>query len=157
MSKSLGNFFTVREVLPTLRHPEVMRYFLLVEPLSRADQLFDWSSSSRRTSALNRIYTALRDVPTACSRRASEHTTRFHEAMDDDFNTPEALAVLQTLTREINTARDAGKNQRTAALAAELRALAGVLGLAQLEPADWFRRSEQTAGRSASSTPTSSS
>ncbi len=139
MSKSLGNFFTVREVLPKLRHPEVMRYFLLasqyrgpinysIEPLEQAD------------IQLNRIYTALRDLPTDVALHPGEHTTRFIEVMDDDFNTPEALAVLQTLTREINTARDAGRERQAATLGAELRALAGVLGLAQLDPTEWFTR-----------------
>jgi cysteinyl-tRNA synthetase len=140
MSKSLGNFFTVRDVLPKLRHPEVMRYFLLssqyrgpinysTEPVEQAD------------IQLNRIYTALRDLPADATAPLGEHTTRFKEAMDDDFNTPEALAVLQTLTREINTARDAGKMGQAAALGAELRLLAGVLGLGQLDPNEWFTRS----------------
>ncbi|HVY80885.1 MAG TPA: cysteine--tRNA ligase [Steroidobacteraceae bacterium] len=144
MSKSLGNFFTVREVLPKVRHPEVMRYFLLashyrgpinysIEPLEQAD------------IQLNRLYTALRDLPTDAPASFGPHTTRFIEAMDDDFNTPEALAVLQTLTREINTARDAGKMTQAAALGAELRVLAGVLGLAQLDPEVWFRSSSHVA------------
>jgi cysteinyl-tRNA synthetase len=142
MSKSLGNFFTVRDMLPKLRHPEVMRYFLLssqyrgpinysTEPIEQADV------------QLNRIYTALRDLPTdvAAPSGGSEHTKRFIEVMDDDFNTPEAFAVLQMLTREINSARDAGKHQQAAALGAELRALAGVLGVGQIDPAEWFTRS----------------
>jgi cysteinyl-tRNA synthetase len=141
MSKSLGNFFTVRDVLPKLRHPEVMRYFLLssqyrgpinysIEPVEQADV------------QLNRIYTALRDLPTDVAAPSdSEHTKRFIEVMDDDFNTPEAFAVLQMLTREINSARDAGKHKQAAALGAELRALAGVLGVGQIDPAEWFTRS----------------
>jgi cysteinyl-tRNA synthetase len=59
--------------------------------------------------------------------------------MDDDFNTPEALAVLQGLVREVNAARAAGDAHRTASLAAELRGLAGVLGLGQLTAEQWFR------------------
>lgn len=141
MSKSLGNFFTVRDVLPKLRHPEVMRYFLLssqyrgpinysTEPVEQADV------------QLNRIYTALRDLPKDVpAPKDGEHTKRFIEVMDDDFNTPEAFAVLQMLTREINTARDAGKQNQAAALGAELRALAGVLGIGQIDPEEWFKRS----------------
>jgi cysteinyl-tRNA synthetase len=141
MSKSLGNFFTVRDVLPRLRHPEVMRYFLLssqyrgpinysTEPVEQADV------------QLNRIYTALRDLPADVPAPSDgEHTKRFIEVMDDDFNTPEAFAVLQMLTREINSARDAGKHQRAAELGAELRALAAVLGVGQIDPAEWFTRS----------------
>jgi cysteinyl-tRNA synthetase len=140
MSKSLGNFFTVRDVLPKLRHPEVMRYFLLAshyrgpinystEPLEQAD------------IQLNRIYTALRDLPTYVSASQGEYTKRFQTAMDDDFNTPEALAVLQTLTREINSARDIGKHRLAAEHGTELRTLATVLGVGQLDPAEWFKRS----------------
>ena len=154
MSKSLGNFFTVREVLPKLRHPEVMRYFLLAsqyrgpinystEPLEQAD------------IQLNRIYTALRDLPTDMPAPLGEYTTRFKEAMDDDFNTPEALAVLQTLTREINTARDAGKMRQAAALGAELRTLAGVLAVGQLDPEVWFRSSSSLSSKSLQSGVTS--
>ena len=143
MSKSLGNFFTIRETLKTVRDPEVIRYFVLSShyrgPLNYSTDQLDHADV-----ALNRIYTALRDVPAPPEAVTGEHTARFQEVMDDDFNTPEALAVLQNMTREINTARHAGKNQKTAALAAELRSLAGVLGLAQLAPADWFRRSKQT-------------
>jgi cysteinyl-tRNA synthetase len=64
--------------------------------------------------------------------------------MDDDFHTPGALAVLQTLARTINIARQAGENKKAALLAAELRSLTGVLGIAQLEPADWFRSSRNS-------------
>jgi cysteinyl-tRNA synthetase len=138
MSKSLGNFFTVRDVLAKLRHPEVMRYFLLSShyrgPINySADQL------EQADAALNRIYTALRDLPTDVAYVAGEHTKRFHDVMDDDFNTPEAIAVLQTLTREINTARDAKKDKLAATLGAELRRLAGVVGLGELDPAEWFK------------------
>jgi cysteinyl-tRNA synthetase len=59
--------------------------------------------------------------------------------MDDDFNTPEALAVLQNILREMNSVRDAGDAPRVAALGAELRALAGVLGLLQVPVAEWAR------------------
>ncbi len=139
MSKSLGNFFTVREVLRKLRHPEVLRYFILqshyrgpinysLDPLEQAD------------AALGRIYTALRDLPSVPAT-ASEYTARFHEVMDDDLNTPEALALFQRMTREINSARDRGKHAKAAELGAELRALASVLGLLRVDPAEWFRRS----------------
>jgi cysteinyl-tRNA synthetase len=140
MSKSLNNFFTVRDVLAKLRHPEVMRYFLLSShyrgPINfSADQL------EQADAALNRIYTALRDLPTDEPAPLGEHMKRFHESMDDDFNTPEALAVLQVLTREINTARDAKKPALAASLGAELRYLAGVLGIAQVPLEEWFRSS----------------
>jgi cysteinyl-tRNA synthetase len=145
MSKSLGNFFTVREVLPRLRHPEVMRYFLLSSqyrgPISYSPDQLDQADA-----ALNRIYTALRDLPAAAPPARGQHTARFHEAMDDDFNTPEAFAVLQMLAREINSARAAGQEASAAVLGAELRALAGVLGLVRLDPAEWFRTGRPSAG-----------
>ena len=140
MSKSLGNFFTVREVLGKLRHPEVMRYFLLSSQY-RGPINYSVEQLEQADAGLNRIYTALRDLPVSAETPRGDHTKRFHEVMDDDFNTPEALAVLQTLTREINTARDAGKNQLAAVLGVELRELAAVLGLGNLDPAEWFRRS----------------
>jgi len=143
MSKSLGNFFTVREVLPKLRHPEVMRYFLLSSQY-RGPINYSVEQLEQADVGLNRIYTALRDLPVSEETPRGDHTRRFHEVMDDDFNTPEALAVLQTLTREINTARDAGKNQLAAVLGVELRALAAVLGLGKLDPAEWFTRSAST-------------
>jgi cysteinyl-tRNA synthetase len=137
MSKSLGNFFTLREVLPVLRHPEVLRFFVLSShyrgPINYSLELLEQADA-----ALGRIYTALRDLPLVTAA-PGEHSARFLESMDDDFNSPEALAVLQTLTREVNLARDAGATARAAALAAELRALGQVLGLLTLEPAQWFR------------------
>ena len=138
MSKSLGNFFTVREVFAKLRHPEVMRYFLLSShyrgPINYAPDLLEQADS-----ALNRIYTALRDLPTDVEPPLGAHTREFHAAMDDDFNTPEALAVVQMLTREINTARDAKKNELAATLGAELRYLTGVLGIGGVDPEAWFK------------------
>jgi cysteinyl-tRNA synthetase len=137
MSKSLGNFFTVREVLPRLRHPEVLRYFILSSHY-RGPINYSLEQLEQADSALTRIYTALRDLP-AVPAVQSGYSARFTEVMDDDFNTPEAIAVLQTMTREINSAKAAADQARAAALAAELRALGGVLGLAQVVPEEYFR------------------
>ncbi len=68
-----------------------------------------------------------------------EHRGRFEESLDDDFNTPEALAVLQGLARELNGARARGAGAAVTALAAELRRLAALLGLLRLPPEQWFR------------------
>lgn len=144
MSKSLGNFFTLREVLPTLRHPEVLRYFVLSSHY-RGPINYSLDQLAQADAALGRLYTALRDLPPK-SVGAGEHIARFHEAMDDDFNTPEALAVLQTLSRAVNSARDAGDAPRAARLAAELKGLAGVVGLLGVEPAQWFRLAKGGAG-----------
>jgi cysteinyl-tRNA synthetase len=137
MSKSLGNFFTVREVLPKLRHPEVLRYFILSSHY-RGPINYSLEQLEQADSALLRIYTALRDLPVVAAAD-SEHSARFREVMDDDFNTPEAIAVLQNITREVNSAKAAGQEAKAAALAAELRSLGGVLGLAQVDPQVWAR------------------
>jgi cysteinyl-tRNA synthetase len=137
MSKSLGNFFTVRDVLPTLRHPEVLRFFFLMSHY-RGPINYSLEQLEQADAALRGIYTALRDVPVILTVE-SEYTARFHEVMDDDLNTPEAIAILQRMTREINLAKDTGKERKAAALSAELRSLAGVLGIITLDPAQWFR------------------
>src|SRR5215469_7233644 len=137
MSKSLGNFFTVRDVLPVLRHPEVLRFFFLMSHY-RGPINYSLDQLEQSDAALRGIYTALRDVPKVPAV-ATEYTERFHEVMDDDFNTPEAIAVLQRMTREINLAKDTGKERKAAALSAELRVLGGVLGIMTLEPEQWFR------------------
>ena len=137
MSKSLGNFFTLRDVLGTLRHPEVLRYFFLSShyhgPIN-----YSLGQLEQADAALTRIYTALRGLPAAAAVPGTG-SALFHESMDDDFNTPEALAVLQGLAREINTAKDAGDVARAAALGAELTALGGVLGLLAVPAEEWFR------------------
>jgi cysteinyl-tRNA synthetase len=137
MSKSLGNFFTLREVLKSLRHPEVLRYFFLSShyrgPINYAPAQLEQADA-----ALGRLYTALRDLAPVPGREGAS-TQRFLAVMDDDFNTPEALAVLQSLAGEVNSARDAGDARTAAQLAAELTSLGGVLGLLGVPAAEWFR------------------
>jgi cysteinyl-tRNA synthetase len=148
MSKSLGNFFTVREVMPKLR-PEVMRAFVLSSHY-RGPINYTEENLRQADAALSRLYLSLRDVPPAAVSPATDWTGRFRAAMDDDFNTPEALAVLQSLARELNTAKAAGQDAAAGALAAELRSLAGILGILAYEPGEWLaRRSVLTAGESA--------
>ena len=143
MSKSLGNFFTVRDVLPTLRHPEVLRFFLLSSHY-RGPINYSYEQLQQADAALGRIYTALRELPEVPAS-AGDFTAGFHESMDDDFNTPEALAVLQGLTREMNGARDAGNLELAAQLGAELRSLGAVLGLLSVPAAQWFRLAKPAA------------
>jgi len=143
MSKSLGNFFTLREVLPRLRHAEVLRYFLLSSHY-RGPINYSLDQLEQADAALGRLYTALRDLP-LLAPSPSEYGERFQEAMDDDFNTPEALAVLQTLAHEVNTAKAAGVHQRAAALGAELTALGQVLGLFAMPAEQWFRLAKPAA------------
>ena len=137
MSKSLGNFFTVREVLPTLRHPEVLRYFVLSSHY-RGPINYSLEQLEQADAALQRLHLALRALPEAAPADGP-YAERFQAAMDDDFNTPEALAVLQTLAREVNAARDAGDGARAASLGALLRALGGVLGLFTVPSEQWLR------------------
>ncbi len=140
MSKSLGNFFTVREVLPKLRHPEVLRYFVLASHY-RGPINYSLEQLEQADAALQRLYLALRG-PAQAAPANSPRMQQFHAAMDDDFNTPEALAVLQALAREINTARDAGDAARAAARVGELRRLGGVLGLLGEDAEQWLRRAK---------------
>ena len=123
MSKSLGNFFTLREIL-TKFDAEVVRFFLLRShyrsPLNHSDAHLEDARG-----ALTRLYTALKGVPVSTSSVDWEepHAKRFKAAMDDDFGTPEAIAVLFELANKINRA---GREK-----AGQLRALGGVLGLLQ--------------------------
>src|SRR5580700_8095572 len=94
MSKSLGNFFTIREALKIVRDPEVIRYFILSSHY-RSPLNYSLEQLTQATAALERIYSALRDVEPARPAPVSHYTEAFRAAMDDDFNTPEAVAVLQ--------------------------------------------------------------
>jgi cysteinyl-tRNA synthetase len=131
MSKSLGNFFTVREVLAKF-DPEVVRFFILRahyrSPLNYSDVHLEDAKN-----ALARLYTALKDHQKEEAKVdwSEAHARRFKEAMDDDFGTPEAVAVLFDLATRIN----AGDK----ALAPQLRALGGVLGLLQRESGQFLQ------------------
>ncbi|MFO1205271.1 MAG: cysteine--tRNA ligase [Burkholderiales bacterium] len=132
MSKSLGNFFTVREVLKKFA-PEVVRFFMLRahyrSPLNYSDQhLVDAKLS------LTRLYTALKDIPAPDLDIdwSEPRAQRFKAAMDDDFNTPEALAVLFEIASDLNRSR----SSQDAAL---LKALGGVLGLLQQDPPSFLQ------------------
>jgi cysteinyl-tRNA synthetase len=131
MSKSLGNFFTIREVLEKY-HPEVVRY-LLVSSHYRSPINYSEDSLREAKGALERFYNALKGLPNVAPAGGEAFVERFAAAMDDDFNSPEACAVLFELAREINRLRDTDL-QAAAGLAARLKELAGVLGVLQLEP-----------------------
>ena len=141
MSKSLGNFFTVREVLPHLRHPEVLRYFLVASHY-RGPINYTLENLQQADATLGGLYNALRGAP-AGALPADVETWRddFRAAMDDDFNTPKALAVLQRLARELNEAKAQGDTclARVGELVAVFRELSGVLGICQLDAEQWFR------------------
>ncbi|MBA4502162.1 cysteine--tRNA ligase [Marinobacterium marinum] len=133
MSKSLGNFFTIRDVLQHY-NPEVVRYFLSsVHYRSYIDYSED--SLKEAQSALERFYQALASVEAAESGAAldNDFELRFCEAMDDDFNTPRALAVLFELVSELNKAVREGCGDAPQ-LAAQLKRLAGMIGLLEQSP-----------------------
>ena len=131
MSKSLGNFFTIREVLEKY-HPEVVRY-LLVSSHYRSPINYSEDSLKEAKGALERFYNALKGLPKVAAAGAETFVERFSAAMDDDFNAPEACAVLFEMAREINRLRETDL-PAAAGLAARLRELAGALGVLQLEP-----------------------
>ena len=136
MSKSLGNFFTLRGVLEHFP-AEAVRCFMLSShyrsPLNYSEDHLQQADSSVR-----RLYTALRGLDAGEGALEEEWIARFRAAMDDDFNTPEAVSVLFDLAHEINRTRAADPD-RARALAATLRSLGGVLGLLGADPDAWLR------------------
>ncbi|MEQ1674081.1 MAG: cysteine--tRNA ligase, partial [Candidatus Nitrotoga sp.] len=158
MSKSLGNFFTIREVLEKYK-PEVVRYFIL-RAHYRSQLNYSDAHLNDAKSALTRLYTALKFAPSpppegqrtnppspvgrgaggegARERSASTidwnspHARRYKAAMDDDFNTPEAMAILFELANKAN-------RTQSAEAAAQLKALGGVLGLLQDDPTEFLQ------------------
>jgi cysteinyl-tRNA synthetase len=148
MSKSLGNFFTTREVLAKIKHPEVLRFFLLSSHY-RGPMNYSPPQLEQSEAALTRLYLALRDMPVYGGElhTSSAATAAFAEAMDDDFNTPEAIAVLQGLARDLNTERAAkGDSSKARELASELRALGGVLGILGDDPGKFLRSAAAVTG-----------
>jgi cysteinyl-tRNA synthetase len=143
MSKSLGNFFTIRTVLKQY-DAEVVRFFILRahyrSPLNYSDKHLDDARQS-----LARLYTALKAVPVApvAIDWDEAHARRFRAALDDDFNTPEACAVLFDLASEVNRAK-------SASLAGQLRGLARLMGLLNRDPQVFLQSAPSEAGEGAS-------
>jgi cysteinyl-tRNA synthetase len=153
MSKSLGNFFTIREAFKVVRDPEVIRYFFLSSHY-RGPLNYSLEQLDQADAALTGIYTALRGQYALEETRASEHTRAFTAAMDDDFNTPLALAKLKSLARALNVAQANGHAAEAAALAAELRGLGGVLGLLRLNAEEWLKKPKPAHALTAGATAT---
>ena len=133
MSKSLGNFFTIRDVLKQY-DPEVVRFFILRahyrSPLNYSDTHLDDAKG-----ALTRLYTTLKNTPAAefaLSENANDYTRRFFAAMDDDFGTVEAVAVLFELANEVN-------KTNSTELAGCLKALGGIIGLLQRDAVEFLQ------------------
>ncbi|MDC8803723.1 cysteine--tRNA ligase [Halomonas pacifica] len=136
MSKSLGNFFTIREVLAH-HDPEVVRY-LLVASHYRSPINYAPESLSEARKSLERFYNALDGVEAQEGEVDGGYQARFGAAMDDDFNSPEAVSVLFELARELNRAKKEAPAEAPA-LAFALKRLASVLGLLQQEPAAFLK------------------
>lgn len=133
MSKSLGNFFTIREILDKY-HPEVVRYFLISSHYRSAINYSEDNLQIARQN-LERFYHALKGLPVEPVTPYNElpadnrYVQRFDAAMSDDFAAPEALAVLFDLVRELNNARAAGEDAAVTEQAALLRSLGAILGI----------------------------
>jgi cysteinyl-tRNA synthetase len=139
MSKSLNNFFTIRDVLKTY-DAETVRFFL-TSGHYRSQLNYSTDNLDQARSALERIYTALRDVELPADfalDKKDSFVAEFCKVMDDDFNTPQALAVLFDLAKELNVAKNENSD-KAAHLAATLKALGDLIGLLQLNPASFLQ------------------
>ena len=145
MSKSLGNFFTIRDVLKQY-DPEVIRYFILTSqyrsPLNYSDQHLD-----NAKAALTTLYTALRGIETSATAQDNDYQQRFISAMEDDFNTPEVLAVLFELAKEVNRYKS-NDIEKAKAFAGQMLWMADMLGLLQQVADDFLRGGNDTSGLS---------
>ncbi len=134
MSKSLGNFFTIREVLDKY-HPEVLRMFMLGthyrSPLDFSDSALDVAKAG-----LDRLYETRRRLEDKPGLDI-ELSQAFTDAMNDDFNTPEALAALFDVCRALNKALDTGEDAK--ALVSQFDAMTGMLGIVQHDMSEWFQ------------------
>jgi len=146
MSKSLGNFFSVRDVLKTLRDPEVLRYFLLSSHY-RGPINYSEVQLSQADETLLGLYRSLEGALAPLVEGVADAQMldaawlgQFREAMDDDFNTPDALAVMQGAARELNSVKAAGDAARQHVLAQTLCAMGKVLGILQQPPQLYLKR-----------------
>ena len=150
MSKSLNNFFTVREVLKKYK-PEEIRFFILASHY-RSPLNYSLNNLDEARAALKGLYTSLRGINTQDEVDAA-YLARFNEVMDDDFNTPKAIALLHELARETNRIKDSdsaktqeekAQAEKVTKLASTLKALAGVLGLLEDSPDEYLKRAVGT-------------
>ena len=144
MSKSLGNFFTIRDVLAQY-DAETVRFFLTTGHY-RSQLNYSTDNLNQARASLERIYTALRGVKlndNVIVDKTSDYVQQFCQAMDDDFNTPQALAVLFEIAKELNLVKDqtldSQANEQAKKLATMLKTLGGVIGLLQLDPESFLQ------------------
>lgn len=138
MSKSLGNFFTLRDVLKEY-DAETLRFFLMSAQY-RSQLSYSEDNIKQARAGLERIYTALRDVTPeqGIDIAYKGYVDRFDAALDDDFNTPEAFSVLFDLARDLNKAKSEDPKE-AAKLAGVLVKLGGIMGILQLNPSDYLQ------------------
>jgi cysteinyl-tRNA synthetase len=131
MAKSVGNFFTIEDVLKK-HHPEVIRYFLLSSHY-RSPLNYSEDNLLNAQKALTRLYQAIKDVAPPNDSELEQHwLEQFNQAMNDDFNTPVALAVLFQLVHEVN-------KSNSPLLASTLKHLAGIIGILQEDPESFLQ------------------
>ena len=135
MSKSLGNFFTIREVMARYL-PEVIRFFILSSHYRSQLNYSDGHLDEAKTS-LTRLYTSLRDIDPGEGALEPGYRQRFEQVMDDDFNTREAITLFHEIAGEINRLQDKTSEQ-AARLARTLIRLGDVLGVLQMAPAEFL-------------------
>jgi len=138
MSKSLGNFITVKEALGS-NSPEVLRFFLISShyrsPLNYSNESID-----EARNALDRLYNSIKDLNYKnADYIKSEFTDRFHNAMKDDFNTPLAISILFEIAKEVNSFKKEEKNEEANSLARELYNLSRIIGLLEEDPKKYFQ------------------
>ncbi|GAW96552.1 MULTISPECIES: cysteine--tRNA ligase [Colwellia] len=140
MSKSLGNFFTIRDVLAEY-DAETVRFFLTTGHY-RSQLNYSIDNLKQARASVERIYTSLRDVnidKDFVLDRDATFVKKFCQVMDDDFNTPQALAVFFELSKELNVAKAANNDALASELASTLVALGDIVGLLQLDPAAFLQ------------------
>lgn len=141
MSKSLGNFITIREAL-NQHSAEVLRYFFAASHY-RSPLIYTDEALMQAKQSLTRFYTALRGLPVVEVPASSAFEKRFHEAMQDDFNSPVAMSVLFDIAHDIWRLREAGQMDEAAQLGALLKRLAGLFGFLQSDADAYFQGSAE--------------
>jgi cysteinyl-tRNA synthetase len=136
MSKSLGNFFTIKEVLKKYQ-PEVIRFFILSSHY-RSPLNYSVENLDEAKSALTRLYTALKESGSNNVGVDKDYLTQFNSYMDDDFNTPKAISLLHEIAKKINRNEDK-IHEESKILASTLKKLGSILGLLESESQDFLK------------------
>ena len=143
MSKSLNNFFTINEVLKKYSS-ETIRYFLMTGHY-RSDINYTESNLDNASNSLDKLYSSLRGLCLDSDETTTldkSYKVQFEQAMNNDFNTPEAIAVLFGLSKAINKAKSEGDDSLSITLAQLLVKLGGILGILQENPDDYFKKNQ---------------